>query len=375
MASVRLLKNGAAAFPVMYEAIDTASSFVALEMYIIADDATGREYRDRLIAAARRGAEVMVLVDSWGSWDLPDTFWDELRAAGGRVRWFRPIAKGLLWFRDHRKLLLIDESAAYLGGMNIADEYYHGATGSLPWRDNMLEITGEEVAWLRVSFMRMWDRAGSRFARILFRRYRTIFKRSVPEQQVRFLESGPENPLQPVRRAYRQIITSARREIDLAMSYFYPHGRMLRALKNAAKRGVRVRLLFPRITDVPLASWAARGLYGRLLRAGVEVWEYLPAMLHAKLAIADDTVIAGSANLDIRSGRINYELVAVVADAQVAAEARADFEDDLKQSDRVRIEEWRKRPLLQKLKERLSFCLLVRADIFFARLEMARGKK
>ena len=158
------------------------------------------------------------------------------------------------------------------------------------------------------------------------------------------------------------------------MGYFYPHGRMLRVLRRAVKRGVRVRLLFPQKTDVPAARWAARGLYGRLLRAGIEVWEYKPAMMHAKLAIADDTVIAGSANLDIRSGMINYELVAVVNDPALAARARADFEEDLRQSVRIRLEEWRKRPLLQKLKERFSYCLLARADILFSRFGTGRRR-
>lgn len=178
--------------------------------------------------------------------------------------------------------------------------------------------------------------------------------------------------MRPVRRAYLQVIHNAERNIDLAMGYFYPHGRLMRALRRAVRRGVRVRLLFSMKTDVPIARWAARGLYGRLLRAGAEVWEYVPAMMHAKLAIADDTVIAGSANLDIRSGRINYELVAVVTDPVLAAGARADFEDDLKRSVLISFEDWKKRPMLQKLKERFSYCLLARADIFVARMEMAR---
>jgi cardiolipin synthase len=189
---------------------------------------------------------------------------------------------------------------------------------------------------------------------------------------VRFLESGPDNPLRPVRRAYRQVIRNAVATIDLAMGYFYPHGRLLRAFKRAVRRGVRTRLLFSQQSDVPVARWAARGLYGRLLRAGCEVWEYKPAMMHAKLAVADNTVIAGSANLDIRSGRINYELVAVVTDPTLAARARADFEDDLKDSVRISLEDWKERPIIQKLKERLSFFLLARLDIFIARHEMAR---
>jgi cardiolipin synthase len=373
MTTVRLLKNGAEAFPAMFTAIQRAVYSIALEMYIIADDETGRELRDYLTAAARKGLLVEVLIDSWGSWNLPGSFWDEFLAADGRVKWFHPFAKGVFFFRNHRKLLLIDDSIAFIGGMNMAEEYYHGAYGEEPWRDNMLEISGPETAWLRHSFMRMWARAGSSLRRLLFPMRQQ--NRVVPGSGLRFLESGPENPIRPVRRAYRQVVQSARKDIDLAMAYFYPHGRMLRALKRAVRRGVRVRLLFSQRTDVPVARWAARGLYGRLLRAGVEVWEYLPAMMHAKLAIADDTVVAGSANLDVRSGRINYELVAVVTDAKLAGQARSDFEDDLKQSVRILLPEWKSRPPIQKLKERVSYWLLARADIFVARMETARKMK
>jgi cardiolipin synthase len=370
MTTVRLLKNGIEAFPAMFTAIQRAVHSVVLEMYIIADDETGNELRYHLASAARRGLLVEVLVDSWGCWKLPGTFWDELRSAGGIVKWFHPFAKGVFFFRNHRKLLLVDDRIAYIGGMNIADEYYRGARGELPWRDNMVEISGPETAWLRSSFERMWARAGSSLQRMLIQIHHDAM--AIPAGRVRFLESGPENPMRPVRRAYRQVIWNAHEGIDLAMGYFYPHGRMLRALKHAAKRGVRVRLLFSQKTDVPVARWAACGLYGRLLRAGVEVWEYLPSMMHAKLAVADGTIVAGSANMDVRSGRINYELVAVVTDEEIASQARADFEDDLKQSVRIHLEEWKKRPMHQKLKERFSFFLLARADIFFARMEIAR---
>jgi len=370
MTTIRLLKNGAEAFPAMFTAMQAAAHSIALEMYLIADDETGREFRNHLAAAAKRGILVEVLVDSWGSWNLTGAFWDELLAAGGKVQWFHPLAKSVYFFRNHRKMLLIDDRIAYIGGMNIAEEYYHGAHGELPWRDNMVEIAGPEVAWLRFSFARMWARAGSSLKRLLIHLRREV--RAIPGNRVKFHESGPENPLRPVRRAYRQVIKNARGSIDLAMGYFFPHGRMLRALKRAAKRGVRVRLLFSQKTDVPMARWAARALYGGLLGAGAEVWEYVPAMMHAKLAIADDTVVAGSANLDVRSGRINYELVVVLKDAELAAQARANFEDDLDQSVRIHLKEWKKRPLVQKVKERISYCLLARADIVFARMEIAR---
>jgi cardiolipin synthase A/B len=377
MATVRLLKNGNEAFPAMLKAIDGARTCIALEMYVVADDETGREFRSHLVDAARQGVGVMVLVDSWGSWALPDLFWNELRAVGGNVRWFRQFKHGLFLFRNHRKLLLIDNHTAYIGGFNIADEYYRGAYGELPWRDNALEISGDEVAQLRSSFTRMWIRAELPIHRVIRRLklVRTRHDRSVPtipQDGVRFLESGLENPLHPVRKQYLAVMGNAATTIDLAMGYFYPPGSIMRALKRAVRRGVRVRLLFSRKSDVPMAGWAARGLYGRLLRAGIEVWEYMPTMLHAKLAIVDDTVIAGSANLDIRSGRINYELVAVVNDPAIATLARSNFASDLAKSERVTLTQWRARPCLQKGKERISYWLLARADVFAARTELAR---
>ena len=372
MTSIRLLKNGTEAFPAMFAAMDNAQSSIGVEMYIIADDGTGREFRSHLIRAAERGVRVMVLVDAWGSRGLPDDFWSDLLAAGGMVRAFHPISKGLFPFRNHRKLVLVDDRTAYLGGMNIADEYYRGTPSETAWRDNMLEISGRDVVRLLGSFSQMWSQTESMLRRFISRiRHRhaaSVFGGGT----LLFLESGPDSSMRPVRKVYREVIRNTAVKLDLAMGYFYPHGRLLRALKQAVRRGVRVRLLFSQKTDVQIARWAAWGLYGRLLRSGVEVWEYEPAMMHAKLVIADDTVIAGSANLDIRSGRINYELVAVVIDPVLAARARTDFDEDLKQSVRITIEDWRKRPLLQKLKERFSYCLLVRADILIARMEMAR---
>lgn len=375
MPTVRLLKNGVEAFPAMLGSIDRAEACIVLEMYIVADDATGRTFQARLAAAARRGVDVMVLLDAFGSWALPDSFWDELRQAGGSVRWFRPMRRGLLPFRDHRKLLLVDDRTAFIGGMNIGDEYHNGRGGEPPWRDNALEIAGPEVAVLRRSFLRMWARAARPIRFRLFRMRLPQFGRetaAAPAGNVRFIESGPGGRTFHIRREYVQLIRRARRSIDLAMGYFMPPGRVLRALRKAAQRGVRVRLLVPARSDVTIARWAARGLYGRLLRSGMEVWEYLPAMLHAKLAIVDDTVLAGSANLDLRSGRINYELVAEATDGALAVKARADFAQDLSVASPVLQQVWQQRPLFQRVAERVSYWLLARADPFIARTGLAR---
>jgi len=372
VATVRLLKNGAEVFPAMLNAIDEARASIVLEMYIFSDDGTGREVRSHLSRAAARGVEVRVLVDAVGSWALSEGFWDELTGAGGQVKAFRPMSSGLFVFRNHRKLLLVDDRLAFIGGLNISDEYYAGRDGEAPWRDNALEITGYELVRLRRSFSRMWLRADLPVSTTRLIMRRSYGLRPRPGQRIRFLESGPEDPLHSVRKGYRQIIGDATGSIDLAMGYFFPHGRLLRALKRAARHGIRVRVLLTQRSDVPLARWAARGLYGKMLRAGIEIWEYRPAMLHAKLAIIDDTVITGSANLDIRSGRINYELVTVVRNEALAGQARADFEADLLESDRIEITAWRERPPGQRFKEWISAWIVARLDIFFARAEMAR---
>jgi cardiolipin synthase A/B len=391
---LRLIGDGPAAFAEMFAAIERARSSVFLEMYMFSADATGREFRDRLAAAARRGVRVMVLVDAWGCWTTPESFWAPLRASGAEVRLFHPIRRGLFPFRNHRKLLLVDNAVAWLGGMNVADEYRTGRAGQPPWRDFVLGVEGPAAgragqppwrdfvlgvegpaaARLRRPFLRMWIRADRALLLGAFFRHRQPREGEEPTGGVRFFTSGPGETARLALQAHRDVIRTARRSVDLAMGYFFPPGRILRQLRHAVGRGVRVRLLVTRRTDVPAMRWAARGLYGRLLRAGIEVYEYLPAMLHAKLAIADDTLVVGSANLDLRSDRINHEITAVVSDADLAAAARREFEADLARSARMELEAWRDRPLLDRLRERLSYWLIARADVLLARTELLRTR-
>ena len=363
MSRLRLLGDGRAAFAAMLDAIDRARTCIFLEMYLFAPDDAGREYRDGLVAAALRGVEVMVLVDAWGSWTTTDAFWAPLRSAGAEVRLFHPIRRGLFPFRNHRKLLLVDNAVAWLGGMNVADEYRTGRAGEPPWRDFLLGIEGPEAARLRRPFLRMWARADRPpLIRAFFHR-RTPREGEQSEGDLRFIASGPGETARLALQSHREVIRAARRSVDLAMGYFFPPGRILRELRRAVGRGVRVRLLVTRRTDVPAMRWAARGLYGRLLRAGIEVYEYLPAILHAKLAVADDTLLVGSANLDLRSDRLNHELTAVVRDPALAAAARGEFESDLARSERVDLAAWRSRSPLEKARELFSYWLMGPAPV------------
>jgi cardiolipin synthase len=374
MSALRLLVDGPAAFAAMFDAIDRAAASVFLEMYIFAADASGRELRERLAAAADRGVRVMVLVDAWGSWTTPDAFWGPLRAAGGRVRHFHPIRRGFLPFRNHRKLLIVDNAVAWLGGMNVADEYRVGRPGEKPWRDYALLVEGPEAARLRRPFLHMWVRAERpQLFRAIFRP-RPERAGADPDARIRFVMSGPGEAGGLALHVHREIIRAAERRVDLAMGYFFPPGRILRELRRAVGRGVRVRLLVARHSDVPLMRWAARGLYGRLLRMGVEVWEYLPTMLHAKLAVADNTVLVGSANLDLRSDRLNHEITAVVRDPAIAAAARRELKVDLGHAERIQLASWSRRPRFDRLRERVSYWLIARADLLLSRLEIMRTR-
>jgi cardiolipin synthase len=316
----------------------------------------------------------MALADAWGSWTTPETFWAPLRAAGGRVRLFRPIRRGLLPFRNHRKLLLVDDACVWIGGMNAADEYRHGRRGEPPWRDFALIVEGPEAARLRRSFLRMWARAERPLLFRAFFRPRAPRAETGERERIGFFTSGPGETGRLALQTHREVIRTAASRVDLAMGYFFPPGRILRELRRAIGRGVRVRLLVTRHSDVPAMRWAARGLYGRLLRMGVEVWEYLPAMLHAKLAVADDTVVIGSANLDLRSDRLNHEITAVVRDPDLAAAARREFEADLGRAERVQLAAWHRRQPLDKLRERLSYWVIARADLLLSRLEIMRTR-
>ncbi len=370
-----LFASGKAAYETALADLDGARRTVKVEMYCFAVDATGTLFRDRLEAAARRGVAVSVLADAVGSVGTPSGFWDPLRRAGAMVRIFRPLRGGILPFRDHRKLILIDGEVAYLGGLNLADQYGPGTAGKPPWRDNALRVAGPGLEDLDRSFQRMWRRACRPLRPSLLVAPARSADPPGPDQALTFLESGPEGPYRPLRKMYLDLIRRCDRRIDLAMGYFFPPGRVLRELRRAVRRGVKIRVLLPaEHADVPLARWATRGIYGVLLRAGAEVWEYLPTMLHAKMLITDDTLVIGSANLDIRSERLNYELVALVRDGGVVGDARTRFDEDLLVSRRISWDEWRRRPWVQKLKERLSHLVVARLDLLFSRWSLIRRK-
>jgi len=359
------LRAGDEIFPAMLAAIDAASQSVCLEIYIFEECPLGRDFREALVRACGRGARVQVLVDAVGSILLSNHFWEPLRKAGGEVRWFNPIALKRVTVRNHRKLLVCDGRTAFVGGFNVSPEY-EGDGVNDGWWDVGLKIEGPLAARLAVSFEDMLARAEFRHRH--FTRWREFSaKRAVvlPPEQILF--GGPGRGQSPFRRALRQDLRDAK-NVQLMAAYFLPSWRLRRDLMRVVHRGGRVQLILAGPSDVQLSKLAAQSLYRRLLRAGVEIYEYQPQVLHAKLFIVDDAVYTGSSNLDTRSLQINYELMIRFAGGEMVRGAREIFAETLQRCRRITREDWRRsRTLWQRMKQRWAYFLLDRIDPYVAR--------
>jgi cardiolipin synthase len=349
-------------FPAMLDAIANARRCVRLETYIYSNGNLGRLFADALLAAVGRGVKVSVLVDDFGSWSLPPNYFDPLVAAGGRVRRFNRLSFWRFAVRDHRKLLVCDDTVAFVGGFNISDEY-DGDGVACGWCDvgARLEYPGL-VASLAASFDKLFSSAESRrrtLRRFLARRH------SVFQWDDSSFRGSDLKPASFTKLLKRDLAMA--RDIRIVSAYFLPTYRLRRALMHAARCGSRVRLVLPGKTDVPLSKLAARSLYKRLMQAGVEIYEYEPQILHAKLICAGPVTYVGSANLDIRSLRLNYELVIRFHDKAIAAGAADIFEKILANSTRIEPEMWRqKQTWWHRWKYRWANFLLTRVDPFVA---------
>ena len=367
------LCTGDEVFPAMLAAIEEAKSEVCLETYTFSTGSPGEAFRDALVRARQRALRVRVLIDALGSYSLPDDFFQSLQTAGAEIRRFNPFelsvfnpfALNRLSIRNHRKLLVCDDHIAFVGGFNIAPEY-EGDGVKCGWCDLGLKITGPLAAQLASSFDEMFARADFRHKRFMrFRRFDAKKSVTWPTEQILF--SGPGRGQSPLKRALRKDLQHAK-DVKIIVAYFLPTWSLRRELTGVVRRGGKVQLILAGKSDVLLSQLAARSLYRRLLKFGIEIYEYEPQVLHAKLIIVDDVVYVGSSNLDSRSLQINYELMIRFQNAEIAKQARAVFAGSLSHCKKIELEEWRQsRSLWEKLKQRFAYWVLVRMDPYFAR--------
>jgi cardiolipin synthase len=347
---VQLYKDGEA-LHAAYSAIKAAKEIICLEVYIFASDPTGRAFAELLCAKAREGVRVYVIYDSFGSIDSDHGMFEHVRKSGVRIQEFHPVLPWETKFswrpvnRDHRKLLLIDGHIAGIGGINIGGEY--GGSWVIPsakgpidaWRDNAIGIVGPASKLFLNAFARSWHYT-IRGGRI--RRAEYSAKLEAGDLAVLASVATLNSPLKP---NLLRLMHSARRSIYLTMAYFAPDDMLVEELCKAAKRGLRVRLMLPSKTDVPLVRLAARSFYETLMACGVEVYERQGVVLHSKTLVIDGrTTVMGSVNLDYRSIEFNNEISAILKSEAFGRQMQDLFENDVRFARKIELGEWRRRP-------------------------------
>jgi cardiolipin synthase len=352
---LELFTGGDECYARLEQAITAAERHVHLEYYIWEPDRIGTRFRDLLCAKARAGVEVRLLVDAIGSDRLSRKFLAPLRQAGAEVAWFNPLTwarlrPGLINFRTHRKIVVCDGRVGFTGGINICDDHSVAIAGSAAWRDTHVMVEGLAVGWLQSVFLEDWDFATG--SAVTDARYFPEMEQPATGRCVQIIASGPDHPLYAIHRFYFSAIAAARERVLITTPYFVPDEPIADALTTAALRGVEVRVLVPRRSDSRLVAAASRSYFEELGRAGVRIYEYGPAMLHAKTLVVDrDLSAVGTANMDNRSFRLNFEVLAAIYDAAVTDELAAAFARDLQHAEEYRLGRARAVPAVQRLAE------------------------
>ena len=331
--TVELLVNGDATFQSIFEGIDSAREYVLVEFYIVHDDRIGRDFKAHLIERARAGVRVRFLYDEIGSHDLPRAYLDELRAAGIEVHEFHtrkgPRNRFQLNFRNHRKIVVVDGRVAWLGGHNVGDEYLSRDPKIGQWRDTHVRIEGPAALGAQLAFADDWHwAAGGR----LDIRWDPVPSKAgnVP---VLIVPSSPADTLETANLMYIHTINSARERIWIATPYFVPDKPVTDALQLAGLRGVDVRVLIPDKPDNPLVGLAAYAYLDDASLTGAKFYRYGAGFLHEKVMLIDHAfATVGTANFDNRSFRLNFEITALVSDADFAADVERMFEADFTHS-------------------------------------------
>jgi cardiolipin synthase len=352
--SFRLLDGGGEFFERMLAAIEAAHDSVLLEMYLVRSGVIVTRFVAALVAAVRRGARVCVVFDGFGALRLSRADRRQLFAAGVELRFFNPLSlnKRLAnLLRDHRKLLLTDGRTAFVGGAGLTDDFAAGPRG--PWREVMVEIEGPVVADWQRAFARTWRRCGAELALPAMPAAAPLSGGAAGR-----LALSEARHLSILANGVIRRIDSAAARVWIMSAYFVPSRRFRKALRRAARRGVDVRLVMPGPrTDHPWVRHAARRFYGKMLRNGVQIFEYQPFMLHAKIILCDEWVSIGSSNLDRWSLRWNLEANQEVADRRFAEAVAALFAGDMAVSNAISRHHWRRRAWFDRLRENIAGAL------------------
>ncbi len=360
---IELLADGDQFFPRILAAIDQATHFIDIEMYLFESGHTANRFISALSAAIERGVHIRLLVDYFGSYGLNQHDVMLLQERGVELRFFNRMRHYKLirnLSRDHRKIITIDRRIAFTGGAGITDEFSPTTAGKLAWRELMVEISGPVVSDCQILFERAWANHDAIHTEHLRERIHGFnppaynahhMNRSIPQARMNATR-GLGN--KPIMGALLAEIKKAETCIWISTAYFYPSAKLLKLLRKAAQRGIDVRLLLPGPhTDHPGVRFAGRSWYHALLKDGVRIYEYQPRFLHMKLALVDDWCSLGSCNFDRWNLRWNLEANLEVIDHEFAANVEAMLVNDFAQSVEYTVMLWKQRSLLEKIRERL----------------------
>ena len=353
------LENGGEIFPAMLEAVKSAKTSISFETYIYWSGEVGKEFAEALSERARQGVKVHVLLDWLGSQKMEESLVTQMKSDGVEIERYHPLHwynLGRMNNRTHRKLLVVDGRIGFTGGVGIADQWSGNAEDPKHWRDSHYRLDGPAVAQMQAAFMDNWIKTTGKVLQ-----GEAYFPKleSVGEALGQVFTSSPSGGGDSMQLMYLLSITAAERTIDLSAAYFVPDELTRKALRSALDRGVRLRIIVPgKHIDAEVVRQASRADWGELLEAGAQIHEYQPTMFHCKTLIVDSQLVSvGSTNFDNRSFRLNDEANLNVYDKQFAERLEDVFEADLGRAKLITFEMWKKRPLRQKLMEKLSSLL------------------
>lgn len=353
--SLRVLTDGQEIFPAFKEAIRGAKKHIHLETYILRDDRIGQEIKDLLIAKANEGVKVRIIYDGLGSRKLSKKFLQELDQAGIEAKPFFPVKLPFLHskinYRNHRKILVIDGTTGFVGGINIGDEYLGRDPKIGYWRDTHLELKGNAVYFLQRIFLQDWYFVTHQ---ALDEEFSGLFPLKEPcgRKVVQITASGPDTEWEAIMQVFYYAMATAEKSLYVTSPYFVPNESILTALKTAALCGVDVKLILPAKPDHKIVFWASMSYVEELLEAGVEIYLYKKGFIHAKTIMIDGIVsTVGSANMDQRSFELNFEVNAFIYDEETTKRLEEDFFADLKHCQQIDPETFKERPMTNRFLE------------------------
>ncbi|MDT8861558.1 cardiolipin synthase [Alkalihalobacillus sp. MEB130] len=349
--------DGEEKFQSLLTDIDQAKKHIHILYYIIRDDDLGNKLADALAKKADEGVEVRLLYDDLGSRSLSKAFVQKIKASGGEVEAFFPskipFINLTINFRNHRKLVVIDGKIGYIGGFNVGDEYLGLNEKFGYWRDTHLRIMGEAVNNIQTRFIQDWNQAARK--ELLIKDFRLPFHHPYGQCGIQIVSSGPDSQLEQIKKAYIKMILSAKNYVYIQSPYFIPDESLLDALKIACFSGLDVRIMIPNKPDHPFVYWATFSNIGELLKLGAKIYIYENGFLHCKTIISDDAIASiGTANIDVRSFRLNFEVNAFLYSEKEVKKLSEIFQHDMDHSRELTLEQYEQRSIKIRFKESVS---------------------